>query len=135
MTEGGYYDNRGRWVEPKRRGDWWKSFLPRVVVNALAMTITDILLPGLHFSGFVPLFLAALLFTFINWSLKPLIHVLSLPLTILSFGIFALIINGAFLALVAGLVPGFSLASFWTAIGGSILITIFNTIITMLLPN
>ena len=68
-------------------------------------------------------------------SLKPFIHMISLPLSLATFGIFALIINGIFLGLVAWLIPGFSIASFGTAVLGSIIITVCNMVIRLILPN
>lgn len=129
----GYYDNQGRWVEPKR--PLWKDLIPYAITNALSLTIACGLLDGITFSSFGSVIFAAILLTIINWSLKPLIHVISLPISILTFGVFALFINGLFLGLVALLIPGFNIASFGTAVLGSLIITICNLIIRVLLPN
>ena len=129
----GYYDNKGRWVEPKK--EWWKELIPYAITNALSLTITCSLLDGITFSSFGSVVLAAVLLTLINWGLKPFVHIISLPLSILTFGIFALLINGLFLGLVAALIPGFHIAGFGTAVLGSIIITVCNLIIRVFLPN
>ncbi len=129
----GYYDNKGNWVEPKR--ELWRELVPYAITNALSMTIACALLDGITFTSFGSVVFAAILLTIINWGLKPFIHMISLPLSLATFGIFALIINGIFLGLVAWLIPGFGIASFGTAVLGSIIITVCNLIIRLILPN
>ena len=133
-NNGGYYDNKGNWVEPNKK-EWWKELIPYAIVNSLSLSIACSLLDGITFSGFGSVVFAAVLLTLVNWGLKPLVHMLSMPISVLTLGLFALFINGLFLGLVAFLTPGFNIASFGTAVLGSIIITVCNTIIRAFLPK
>ena len=134
MTEQkGYYDNKGTWVEPKP--PVWRELLPYAIINCLSLAIAYNFLDGMTFSGLGSMILAAVLLTIVNWGLKPLVHVIALPLSVLTFGLFALVINGIFLGLVAFLIPGFNIATFGTAVLGSIIITVCNGIIRAILPK
>jgi putative membrane protein len=129
----GYYDNNGNWVTPRKV--WWKELIPYAITNSLSLTIACSLLDGITFESFGSVVFAAVLLTLINWGLKPFVHIISLPISVLTFGIFALLINGLFLGLVAFLIPGFNIASLGTAIFGSIIITVCNLIIRAFLPD
>ena len=133
-NNGGYYDNKGNWVDPDKK-EWWKELIPYAIVTALSLSIACSLLKGITFSGFGSIIFAAVLLTLVNWGLKPLVHILSLPVSVLTLGLFALILNGLFLGLVALLTPGFNIATFGTAVWGSLIITICNGIIRVFLPK
>ena len=129
---GGYYDNQGNWHRPGRR---WQDLIPVCITIALAMVVADGLLSGLHFDSFGSVIFAALLFSLINWSIKPIIHVLTLPITFLTFGLFALVVNGLMLELVDFFIQGFVIESFGSAILGSIIITICNMLVNAIIPR
>ncbi len=109
MRKEGYIDNRGNYVRP---GPDYQRLLMVALMNALAML------------------LAALLFTVLNLSVKPVLQLAALPLTILTFGVFALVLNGFMLWLVVWLIPGCSVAGFGSAILASIVISLANLLIT-----
>jgi putative membrane protein len=93
-----------------------RGFFARVLVSAFGLWIADLLLAGVRFDGAGPLFLAALLLGLANAIVRPIVVVLTLPITLLSLGLFMFVINGAMLLLVARLMPSFHLEGLGTAI-------------------
>ncbi|MBI3981992.1 MAG: phage holin family protein [Gemmatimonadetes bacterium] len=91
-------------------------FLSRVFVGGLGLLVADALLDGIRFDGPASLWLAALLLGLVNAVVRPLVVLVTLPLTILSLGFFLLIVNGAMLLLVARLMDGFHIAGLGSAI-------------------
>ena len=84
---------------------------------------------GLHFSSLLSLLVAAVLFTLLNISIKPVLQLAALPLTVLTMGLFALILNGFMLWLVVWLIPGCTVSGFGAAIIASIVISLCNMLI------
>jgi putative membrane protein len=76
---------------------------------------------------------AALLLGFVNATLRPILLLLTLPITVLTLGVFALVVNGAMLALVAGLVKGVHVAGFGSAVLGGVVISLVGSLLTWLL--
>ena len=99
-----------------------RGFVARIVITAFGLWVADLVLDGLRFDGAGPLFLAALLLGFVNAFVRPIVIILTLPLTLFSLGLFLLVINGAMLQLVAKLMDQFHLEGLWTAILGSIIV-------------
>ncbi len=121
-----YIDNKGNMVH---KGPDKQHILIVALVNALAMLLAERVVDGFNFDSLVSLVLAAFLFTLINMFIKPVLQIASLPLTVLTLGVFALILNGFMVWLVAALIPGCHLASFGAAILASIVIWIANVVI------
>lgn len=94
--------------------------------TALSLWAASHIFRGLKFDSRGALFVSALLLGLANAIVKPLLIVLTLPLTLLSFGLFVLVINALMILLVAKLVKGFRVASFWTAFFASIFISILS---------
>jgi putative membrane protein len=105
-----------------------QGFLVRLLITAFAMWLASVIVPGMSFSGGWALFWAALLLGIVNALVRPLVVLLTLPLTILTLGIFLLVVNAAMLGLVAAVLDGFQLAGFWSALFGSVLISIFSAV-------
>jgi putative membrane protein len=82
-------------------------FLARVVFAALGLWLAAVLLPGVGYARLLDLFLAALLLGLVNAVLRPLLFLLTLPLTVVTLGLFLLVLNAAMIGLVALLLPGF----------------------------
>ncbi len=99
-----------------------RGFVARVVITAFGLWVADLVLDGLRFDGAGPLFLAAVLLGFVNAFVRPIVIILTLPLTLFSLGLFLHVINGAMLQLVANLMDPFHLEGLWTAILGSIIV-------------
>ncbi len=102
------------------------GFLLRAAISALGLWVASKLLQGLHFNAPTDLLLAAVLLGIVNAFVRPLAFILTLPLTILTLGLFLLVLNAGMVALVAWVVPGFSIAGFWTAVGTAIIVGIVS---------
>jgi putative membrane protein len=98
------------------------------ILNALAIILVSRLVPGFQISGFGAALIAALVVGLINATLGFVIKVITFPLSILTLGIFWLIINAVMLELASALVPGFKILSFGAAFWGSIVLSIINMI-------
>jgi putative membrane protein len=111
------------------------GFLLRVAIVALGLWLATYLLPGLHFDSPGYLLAAALLLGIVNAIVRPIAVVLTLPLTLLTLGLFLLVVNAAMLGLVAALLAGFQISGFWTAIGGSLIVSITGWVASGLINN
>jgi putative membrane protein len=101
-----------------------KGFLVRLLITALGLWVADRLLPGIGIADTSALLISALLLGFVNALIRPMIFFLTLPLTILTMGLFILVVNGISVALVAWLVPGFHVAGLWSATMGAIIVSL-----------
>jgi putative membrane protein len=99
-----------------------KGFFFRLVITALGLWAAATIVPGVHIAGWGNLVVAALLLGIVNAVIRPVILILTLPLTVLTLGLFIFVVNGISLALVAWLIPGFTLAGLGAAIFGSIVV-------------
>ncbi len=102
------------------------NFLINWLISAVAIMIASYLLPGIRISGFVAALIAAVVFGFINAFIKPVLSLLTLPLTIVTLGLFSLIINALLVMLVSKLVSGFQVAGFWWALAFSLMLALVN---------
>ena len=99
-----------------------KGFCFRLVITALGLWAAATIVPGVQIDGWGRLIVAALLLGIVNAVIRPIILILTLPLTVLTLGLFILVVNGISLALVAWLLPGFSLSGLGAAILASIVV-------------
>ena len=99
-----------------------KGLLVRLLVTALGLWAATAIVPGVTIHGLGSLIGAALLLGLVNAVIRPIILILTLPLTLLTLGLFIFVVNGISLALVAWLMPGFTLSGFGAAILGSIVV-------------
>ncbi|MDP2257119.1 MAG: phage holin family protein [Polaromonas sp.] len=104
-------------------------FLVHWGITALSLWVASHIFDGLKFDNASSLIISALLLGFANAIIKPLLIVLTLPLTLLTFGLFLLVINALMILLVAWLVKGFKVSSFWTAFFASIFIALLSLVI------
>jgi putative membrane protein len=105
------------------------SIIVRWVLNALALFIVAKILPGIHLLDFGSALIAVIVIGLVNLLIKPLLFLLTLPVTIITFGLFALVLNAFMLMLASAITPGFKIDGFGTAIIGSILLSIVTTIL------
>jgi len=96
-----------------------KGFFFRLVITALGLWAAATIVPGVVITGWQALLVSALLLGIVNAVIRPIILVLTLPLTVLTLGLFILVVNGISLGIVAWLVPGFHLAGLWAATLGA----------------
>jgi putative membrane protein len=99
-------------------------FILRAAIAAVGLWIATKIFAGLQFDSPWILLLAALLLGIVNAIVRPIAVILTLPLTLLTLGLFLLVINAGMLALVAWLLEGFRISSFWTAFGASIVVSL-----------
>lgn len=110
-------------------------FLLHWAITALSLWVASHVFRGVTFAGTGALVVSALLLGFANAIVKPLLIVLTLPLTLLSFGLFLLVINALMILGVAALVKGFKVTGFWTAVWASLFISVLSLALAALLPS
>jgi putative membrane protein len=105
------------------------------ILNAVALLAVTYLLPSIQVSGFGSALLAALVLGFINTLVRPVLAILTLPITILTLGIFYLVLNGLLFWLASALIPGFQVGGFVSALFGAILYGVIAWALSALIPN
>src|SRR3954463_10029609 len=104
-------------------------FLARLVLNGIAIIVAAYLLPGLHVSGPAAALIAGAILGFVNAIVRPVLFFLTLPLTLVTLGLFIFVLNAVCFGLTAWLVPGFSIDGFWWALLGALLVSIVSWIL------
>lgn len=104
-------------------------FLTQWAITALALWVASYIFKGVKFDSAGALIVAALLLGFANAIVRPLLIMLTLPLTLLTFGLFLLVINALVILLVSALVKGFRLSGFWTAVFASLFVSLLSMLI------
>jgi putative membrane protein len=110
-------------------------FIVRAAIVAVGLWIATKIFAGLAFDSPWTLVFAAVVLGIVNAVVRPIAVILTLPLTLLSLGLFLLVINAGMLALVAWLLEGFTISSFWTALGASIIVSLTSWAASGLLGN
>ena len=100
------------------------GFLIRVLIVALGLWLSSVLVSGVVITGAWTLLGAALVLGLVNAIVRPVLVLLTLPVTIVTLGLFLLVINAAMFALVAWVFDGFYIAGFWPALFGSIIVSL-----------
>ncbi|MCL5773237.1 MAG: phage holin family protein [Firmicutes bacterium] len=98
-----------------------------LLLNSLAIFVVSYILPGVKVESFWIAVIVAVVLGVINVILKPILIILTLPINILTFGLFTIVINGFLIILAGKIVPGFMVKSFWWAVLFSILISIVSS--------
>lgn len=104
------------------------KFLLKILVTSLAVFFTAYLLKGVHLDGYPAALLVALVLGFLNAFLKPVLVILTIPVTVLTMGLFLLVINALIILLADRILPGFSVDGFWWALLFSIVVSIISGI-------
>lgn len=104
-------------------------------VNTLALWVASYLFASVRFGSLGALLIAGLLFGIAHVVLKPILVLLTLPITILTLGLFLLVINAIILMLVAWVVPGFTVAGFWHAVGVGLFLSVFGIVLNLMLGD
>jgi putative membrane protein len=105
-----------------------RGFLIRLAISALSLWVADRLVGGMEIRDGGTLLLAALLLGVVNAVVRPIAVLLTLPMTVLTLGLFLLVVNAGMLGLVAALLDGFALAGFWPALLGSLLVSVTSSL-------
>lgn len=101
------------------------------VLTAIVLLIVDAIMPGIAISGFGTALIAALVMGLVNFFIRPILSLLTLPLNLLTLGLFSFIINAMLFALVAWIVPGFEVSNFLNALVGSLLLALMTSVLGM----
>ena len=110
-----------------------REFLAHWGVTALALWLTSFIFHGISFSSKKSLLISALLLGLVNAVIRPIVIILTIPLTLVTFGLFLLVINAVMMMLVSALVPGFRISGFWTAFFASIVVTLISIFVGMVI--
>ena len=99
-----------------------RGFVFRLLITALGLWAARAIVPGITITGWGNLIIAALLLGIVNAVIRPVLIILTLPFTILTLGLFIFVVNGISLALVAWVMPGFTVSGLWAATFGAIVV-------------
>ena len=109
------------------------GFLVRLLISMLSLGLAARLIPGIYVNDWVTLALAALLLSVVNAVIKPIFILLTLPVTLVTLGLFLLVVNAAMLGLVAWLLPGFAIAGLVPAILGWLVMAVVGGILNSII--
>jgi putative membrane protein len=112
--------------------DSMTRFILRAAIAALGLWLATEWIEGLYIDAPMTLVVAAILLGIVNAFVRPLLILLTLPFTIVTLGLFLLVVNAAMLALVAALLPGMHVTGFWAAFWGALIVSIVSWIGSML---
>lgn len=105
------------------------QILVNILVSAVAVFASAYILPGVHVADFFTAIIVAIILAVVNGVLKPILVILTLPITIVTLGLFYLVINAAMILLVAALVPGFKVDGFLWALVYSLVLSIVSSVL------
>ena len=111
------------------------GLLIRWLILTVAIIIASYLLEGIHIEGFFSAFFAAAILGILNTMLRPILIILTLPINILTFGFFTFIINALMLKLASGVIPGFEVHGFWTAVFGALIIGLVSWLLNSFISD
>lgn len=106
------------------------GFLIRWLILTTSIIITSYLMDGIYVKGFFSAFFAAAFLGILNAFFRPVLFILTLPITIVTLGFFTFVLNAIMLLMVSGLVSGFGVKGFWSAVFGSLLISLVSWFLT-----
>ena len=111
------------------------KLLLRLVINVVALFIVEYLVPGFVLTSIQAAIIAAIVIGVVNTFIKPIIQLIALPITMITFGVAAFLINVLLLYLISFIVPGFEITNLIAAIFASIVLSIVSWFLTKLVPN
>lgn len=111
------------------------KLIMRLLLNAIAVVILSYILPGVGVDSMFTAIIVAVVLSILNFLVKPLLVILTLPITVLTLGLFLLVINAIIILIAAELIDGFQVASFWWAIIFSLLLAFLQAILHSILKE
>jgi putative membrane protein len=111
------------------------GFFVRVVVNIAAIVLAAAIVPGIRLDGVLSAIAAGVLLGLVNAIVRPVLLILTLPITLVTLGLFLLVLNGLCLWLVAAVVRGFNVDGFWAAVLGALVVSAVSWIVTLLISD
>lgn len=106
------------------------NWIIRFLLSGIAVILTSYLLPGVHIEDYMSALLVALLISVSNIIIRPILIVFTIPITILTLGLFLLVINALIILFVDSFVDGFHVDGFWWALAFSLILSLFNSLFT-----
>ena len=107
--------------------DYISSMIIRFLLSGLAVLLTSYLLPGVRVEHYGYALLVAAVLSIVNVVVKPILIIFTIPITVITLGLFLLVINALMILLVSWLVPAFQVDGFWWALAFSLILSVFNT--------
>lgn len=107
----------------------------RLLLNAIAVVILSYILPGVGVDSMFTAIIVAVVLSILNFLVKPLLVILTLPITVLTLGLFLLVINAIIILIAANLIDGFQVTSFWWAVIFSLLLAFLQAILHSVLKE
>lgn len=104
------------------------GFLARILLNALAIVLAGSIIPGISIDGLLSALAGGAALALINAVIRPVLLLLTLPITLVTLGLFIFVLNALCFWLVSAVVPGFHVAGFWPALGGALLVSVMSWI-------
>jgi putative membrane protein len=111
------------------------GILIRWTILTVSIIAASYLLEGIHVSGFFSAFFAAAALGILNALFRPILLILTLPINVLTLGLFTFIINALMLKMASGIIPGFEVHGFWTAVIGSLIISIISWLLNSFISD
>jgi len=112
-----------------------RGFAIRWAVNALALILTAMIIKGMDFQGILSPFVAALVIGVLNAILRPFLIVITLPINLLTLGVFTFVVNGFLIYVTAKVVNGFTVENFWAAFVGAIFLSIISFLLSLFISD
>lgn len=111
------------------------NLIIRLLLTAVAVVILAKFLPGVQVAGFTGAIIVAIVLAILNVILKPILIILTLPITVVTLGLFLLVINALIILLAANVLDGFAVSGFWTALLFSLLLSLLQAILFSILKE
>ncbi|MEQ6165616.1 MULTISPECIES: phage holin family protein [unclassified Ekhidna] len=106
------------------------NILVKILLSSIAVIIASYLLPGVYVDDFITAVIVAVLLALLNSSVKPLLILFTIPLTVFTLGLFLLVINALIILMADAIVPGFEVYGFWWALIFSLLLSLINALLS-----
>lgn len=105
------------------------GYLVKILINALAVAVSAYILPNVRIDSFLTAILVAFVLSLVNTFVKPIVSLFALPITLMTLGLFSIVINGAMILIVSHFVPGFVVDGFLAAILFSFVLSVVSSVL------
>ncbi len=106
------------------------NLLIKLILSAVAVIVVSYLLPGVYIDDFWSAFILAVVLSLLNYVVKPILVILTIPLTVVTLGLFLLVINALIILMADSIIDGFIVEGFWWALLFSLLLSLVNSLLT-----
>jgi putative membrane protein len=104
------------------------KLIARLLLTTLALLVVAAYVPGVEIAGLYPAMISAVVLGLLNLIVRPILVILTFPITVITLGLFILVINASLFWFAASFIDGFSVAGFWPAVFGSLIVTVISTL-------